>query len=156
MEIGEGNSAFTTILEKLAVHEPVRSRLKGSARAKVRVKYNPANLGELHVWDNAAGTFVTLPCVDPEYAEGLTLWQHKLISEWGLENAKADAATQAERRVALKQEIEAACPEARRAKKRTVARLLSSPRIEAIAGSSLRVAHAPPRHDGFGTDLSHS
>jgi len=137
------------LLEKLASHEPMRCRAEGSARAKVTVKYNPANLGEVHIWDPTSGLFVTMPSVDPDYTDGLTLWQHRQIAEWTKENAKGDANRRALDRVEMRREIEAASPEALRAKKRAYARLLSSPKIEAIAGDRLRIAYAPPRHDGM-------
>ncbi|MCK6104241.1 Mu transposase C-terminal domain-containing protein [Brevundimonas sp. EYE_349] len=138
------------LLEKLAAREPVRGKAEGSARAKVTFKYNPANLGEIHVWDAPAGQFVTLPCVDPEYAGGLSLWRHQRISEWKREGGDERAAKEAESTIALKDAFEEAWPDGQFGRrKRTAARLLSSPRIEQLAGKGMRIAFAEPRHDGM-------
>lgn len=45
----------------------------------VRVKYNPDNLGSVWVQDWRSGTYFELPCVDQEYAQGLSLREHGVI-----------------------------------------------------------------------------
>ncbi|MCW0236302.1 MAG: DDE-type integrase/transposase/recombinase [Ferrovibrio sp.] len=45
----------------------------------VRVKYNPDNLGSVWVLDWRSGTYFELPCVDQEYAQGLSLREHGVI-----------------------------------------------------------------------------
>lgn len=138
------------LLEKLAAGEPVRGRAKGSARAKVTVKYNPANLGEIHVWDGSVGVYVSLPCVEAEYAEGLSFWRHLRIEEWNRESAKDGALKEAEATMALKDAFDAAWPDSQVGqRKRAAARLLSSPQMEQLAGKGVRIAHAKPRHDGM-------
>jgi len=138
------------LLEQLAGREPARRRRQGSATAKVKVKYNPANLGEVHVWNRAAGTFETLPCTDPDYADGLSKWRHERIQEWEREVTNLDENGRRERRLALRDQIESASTAKAIARdKAKVARLLSSPRIEQIASGHLRVAYAQPRHDGM-------
>lgn len=143
------------LLERLASREGVRGRSKGSARASVTVKYNPADIGEIHIWDPTAREFVTLPCVEEEYASGLSLWLHRRLSEWRTEERKAGIIGDAERRVALREEFEAMLPERKRkAGKRAVARLLSSPKLTQLAGGTVRIAMAPPRHDGMAPVVS--
>jgi putative transposase len=138
------------LLERLASREPVRGRPEGSAKAKVTVKYNPANLGEIHVWDPLARLYVTLPCVSRDYAEGLSLWRHQRICEWNREGGKATALKDAEATMALKEAFDEAWPASQLAqRKRTTARLLSSTHIEQLAGKNVRLAHAEPRHDGM-------
>lgn len=138
------------LLERLASREGVTGRSKGSARATVNVKYNPANIGEIHIWDPTAREFVTLPCVEEEYSSGLSLWLHRRMSEWRAEDRNADAVADAERRVAFRREIEAMLPERKRkANRRAVARLLSSPKLAQLAGDTVRIAMATPRHDGM-------
>jgi putative transposase len=138
------------LLEKLAATEPVRCRAEGSARAKVTVKYNPANLGEIHVWDARGGVYVTLPCVDADYASGLSLWRHQRISEWKREGGRESATKEAEATMALKDAFDEAWPVSQLGqRKRAAARLLSSPHIEQLAGREIRIAHAEPRHDGM-------
>lgn len=138
------------LLEDLARRESVRGRRQGSATAKVAVKYNPANLGEIHVWNGPKGIYVTLPCTDLEYAEGLSKWQHDRLLEWQRES---NARTENERR-ALRLRLRSAIseletPQTLRRQKRAQARLLTSPKIEQLGGGGLRIAHAEPRHDGM-------
>jgi putative transposase len=138
------------LLEDLARREAVRGRREGSATAKVTVKYNPANLAEIHVWNGPRGVYVTLPCTDRDYAAGLSKWQHDRLQEWQREN---NARTDDERR-ALRLRLRSAIgalesPKAIKRQKRVHARLLTSPKIEALGGLGLRIAHAEPRHDGM-------
>ena len=138
------------LLEDLARRESVRGRRQGSASAKVAVKYNPANLGEIHVWNGPRGVYVTLPCTDLEYADGLSKWQHDRLQEWQRES---NAETEEERR-ALRLKLRSAInelesPKTIRRQKRAQVRLLTSPKIEMLGGVGLRVAHAEPRHDGM-------
>ncbi|NBB62045.1 DDE-type integrase/transposase/recombinase [Pseudomonas sp. ODNR1LW] len=138
------------LLEDLARRESVRGRRQGSASAKVAVKYNPANLGEIHVWNGPRGVYVTLPCTDREYAEGLSKWQHERLQEWQRE---CNALSADERR-ALRLDLRSAIgagenPTTIRRQKRAQARLLTSPKIEALGGGGLRIAHADPRPDGM-------
>lgn len=138
------------LLEDLARREAVRGRRQGSATAKVAVKYNPANLREIHVWNGPRGAYVTLPCTDLEYAEGLSRWQHDQLLAWQREShARTDEDRRA-LRLRLRSEIGALeDPKAIRRQKRAKARLLASPKIESFGGNALRVAHAEPRPDGM-------
>lgn len=143
------------LLEKLAGRTPRKSRRKGSATAKVTVKYNPANLGEVHIWDPTTGQYETLPCTDPDYASGLSKWHHQQIQQWERESQGIDAEGRRNGRLELRREIEAASPEhLLRRNRRTAARLLSPPHVEASASQHLRVAHANPRHDGMAPVIS--
>lgn len=138
------------LLEQLASREPVRGRRKGSAEAKVTVKYNPANLGEVHIWNHRRGVFETLPSIDPDYAQGLSKWQHERLQEWGREDTDKSAEARRKRRLELRREIEKLTPDRVLTRnKRAQARLLSSPRVEALAGDHIRIAYAEPRHDGM-------
>ncbi|MFN3535935.1 MAG: Mu transposase C-terminal domain-containing protein [Brevundimonas sp.] len=138
------------LLEDLARREAVRGRREGSATAKVTVKYIPANLGEIHVWNGPRGEYVTLPCTDPEYAQGLSKWQHERLQEWQRES---HARTEDDRR-ALRLRLRSAIgalesPKTVKRQKRAHVRLLASPKIEALGGAGLRIAHAEPRPDGM-------
>jgi len=138
------------LLEDLARGEPRKGRRKGSATAKVVIKYNPANLGTIYVWSPGEGEFVALPCTDPDYAEGLCKWRHDLIEAWTREEHRTTEEERRARRIELRKEIEAATPvKVLTRNKRAQARLLSSPKIEAMAQGSLRIDYAKPRHDGM-------
>jgi putative transposase len=138
------------LLEELAALEPMRSRRKGSATAKVKVKYNPADISRVHVWNHRRGIFDTLPCVDAEYAEGLTKWQHERIQEWQRETQSETEEERRELRCALRDKINA-LSSAKRINRlqRNQVRLLSSPMIQQLAGDHLRLEFAEPRHDGM-------
>lgn len=47
--------------------------------AEVKIRYNPGNLGEIYVFNPSSKVYIPVPATNPEYAKGLTLYQHKLI-----------------------------------------------------------------------------
>lgn len=138
------------ILEDMARSEPLRRRAKGSATVPVKIKYNPADLGQISLWHAKLGQFVELPCTEPAYAKGLSKWQHDCMQAWIREEQVADADARLARRIELRQEIERLTPDRVLSRsKRAHARLLASPKIEALASPTLRVEYAQPRHDGM-------
>ncbi len=54
--------------------------------APVRVKYDPEDLGALHVLDQTdaagEGRWLRVPAVDQAYARGLSLWKHRIIHDY--------------------------------------------------------------------------
>ncbi|ESQ81991.1 Mu transposase C-terminal domain-containing protein [Asticcacaulis benevestitus] len=48
-------------------------------RQKLKVKYNPHDLGCIWFYHPLDHEYLRLPCTDPGYASGLTLYQHKSI-----------------------------------------------------------------------------
>lgn len=59
-------------------------------KEKVKVKYDPSDLGFIHFFDNFEKRFVRLNAVDSEYANNLTLYQHKMIKAIVKEDMKRD------------------------------------------------------------------
>lgn len=55
---------------------PLRTYLNG---AQAKIKYDPSNLGCIHVFDPQVQRYVPAECVDQEYAQGLSLWKHRVI-----------------------------------------------------------------------------
>lgn len=55
---------------------PLRTRLKGE---KVKVKYHPADLSRLYVYDPFENRYIEAPALDQEYTLGLSLWKHRII-----------------------------------------------------------------------------
>jgi len=86
----------SSLLEDLIRYEPVRPQAKGSATAKVKVKYNPACLSEIHVWNTHTRSYVTLPCVDEAYGRLVSLWQHRELQAWAIRKGE-EFSTQADR-----------------------------------------------------------
>jgi putative transposase len=142
----------SNLLEDMIVSEPIRGKRKGSATITVKVKYNPINAAEIHVWNSRRNVYVTLPCTHSLYTDDLSFWQHHQIRDWtrrkGLEfSSERD---RMEARARLIDEVSSAMPGLKIKQRRTVARLLSSSRVaEAIASGKVTVAEAPARHDGL-------
>jgi len=58
----------------------LRRRLKPSEQ--VTLKYDPSDLSAIHVADLERGIYILVPAVNQEYAQGLSLWQHKVIKSY--------------------------------------------------------------------------
>lgn len=146
------------LLEDLAGTASVRGRRKGSATVTVKVKFNPANLAEIHVWNAVRKTYVTLPCVDERYSDGISLWHHQQIQRWAKETG-LDFSTEEERllaRAQLNRRILESAPELRGKQRKAAARLLHPPKVlKAPEGHGVTLAHAPSRHDGLAPVIPH-
>jgi putative transposase len=60
----------------------LRTRLKGQA---AKIKYHPADLSYLHVYDPFEQQYVRVPALDQEYTTNLSLWKHRIIRQAVLE-----------------------------------------------------------------------
>lgn len=137
------------LLEDLAASQPMRKRREGSATATVRVKYNPANIGSVHIWNAKRGIYQTLPCTEPD-ADGVSKWQHERIQEWVRAEQRETQDERRELRCAFRAKLRstASLGTAKRIQ-RAEARLLNSPKIHQIASEHLRLEYAEARHDGM-------
>jgi putative transposase len=54
----------------------LRTKLRGE---KVKIKYHPADLSRLHVYDPFDNNYIEVPALDQEYTRGLSLWKHRII-----------------------------------------------------------------------------
>ena len=148
----------SALLEDLISLEPRRGQRRGSATAKVKVKYNPANIAEINVWNQRRNVYVTLPCTDDRYTSGISLWHHNQLRAWakicGLRFSSEEDRLLA--RAELQKRISEYAPELRGKERRAAARLLHSPKVEAILeGNGVGVAFAPARHDGLAPIIEH-
>lgn len=145
----------SSLLEDLAPREPVRSRRKGSATARVKVKCSPANISEIHVWNKIRNIYVTLPALDYEYTRGISIWHHEKIKEWtrkkGLAFSTEDDRLRA--RASLQEMLQELAPKLKGKELRAYARLASSPRIQAKVGADVNLAYAMARPDGMAPPL---
>jgi putative transposase len=69
-------------LESLRYQSPDLARLRSllPVGARVRVKYDPGDLGGVHVYDSTdGGGWLHVPALDQEYASGLSLWKHRAL-----------------------------------------------------------------------------
>lgn len=146
------------LLEDLVPLQPVRKRRRGSATAVVKVKFNPARISEIHVWNERRKHYVTLECTDQRYTERLSLWHHNKLKEWA-EQAGLAFSSEEDRLEALGQlvaKVEASAPDLKIRQRRAAARLMRAPQVQEVlgAGSIVRV-YAPSRHDGMAPVIPH-
>lgn len=125
-------------------------RRSGSGTCRVKVKFNPANLAEIHVWNHQDLRYYTLPCLDERYAQGVSLWLHRKLKEWA-KAANLAFATEEDRlkaRARLAAKVEHLIPDVMLRKRRAVARVIKAPTQESLAGV-VEMRFASSRHDGM-------
>ncbi len=147
----------SALLEDLIEYEPVRRRRKGSATARVKVKYNPASLSEIHVWNRRTSSYVTLPCEDERYAAGVSLWHHRKLQEWAALRGE-EFSTEADRlrvRASMIRRLEELAPSLKGKERRAMARLIASPKIQSRSDGEVALAYAASRHDGLAPVIEH-
>jgi putative transposase len=119
-----------------AILESDQDHTAGTKRASIRTKirYNPADLGCIWVRRPSTKEYVELPCVDQDYAAGLTMYQHKKI----LEHLKAkglnfsSASNRQRAKQALSMLIYQIDPNSLVKQRKSVARLIAKPAIAKI------------------------
>lgn len=149
-------AAISALLEDLLGTAPRRGARKGSATVRVKLKYNPANLGEVHVWNHKTKQYVTLPCWEAGYAEGLSQHQHEQVQRWA-KLRSYDFNTEEERKLARADLIDAirrGAPDLKLRERRAAARLLHPPSHQ--PSGDVILEHAPGRHDGLAPTIPHA
>lgn len=70
-------------------------RMRSNTQYDVSVRIDPEDMGAVWIYDELHGDYIHVPCINPEYAEGLTLRQHVQIlkdaKERGLAEQDGDA-----------------------------------------------------------------
>jgi putative transposase len=51
---------------------------------RVKIKYNPSDLSQIHVYDPDERLYIPVPALAQEYTQGLSLWKHKVIRNFVL------------------------------------------------------------------------
>lgn len=84
----------------------VRKQIKNANR--VKVNYDPENLGRIWVFDPNQGNYLIVDCNEPDYANGLSLAAHKSIRVTTKQAAEQqyDASTQLERKQKFVEKIQ--------------------------------------------------
>ncbi|CAO3417034.1 hypothetical protein [Azospirillum argentinense] len=147
----------TALLNDLASTTPVRQQRKrhGSATARVKIKYNPADARGIWVWNpqkKPKRGYVFLPNWDARYAAtpGLGFWHHDQIRAFA--NAENLAFRSDEdkclARDRLRAQLEAAAPDLKYAAMRTQRRLLD-PALPILAGDTVQMAQGVPSVSGM-------
>jgi putative transposase len=62
----------------------LRTRMKRRADKRVKIKYNPADLSCIHVYDPDDRQYIRVPALAQEYTRDLSLWKHKVIRNFVL------------------------------------------------------------------------
>jgi putative transposase len=62
----------------------LRTRMRRRADKRVKIKYNPADLSGIYVYDPDDKRYIKVPALAQEYARGLSLWKHKVIRNFVL------------------------------------------------------------------------
>lgn len=52
---------------------------------QVKIKYHPNDLSRIHVYDPFAGLYLEVPALAQSYTQGLSLWKHRVIRRFVLE-----------------------------------------------------------------------
>jgi putative transposase len=81
---------------------PLRTRMRQRENRQVKVKYNPADLSRIHVYDPDEKRHIEVPALAQTYTQGLSLWKHKVIRNFVLrEQGQVDivALGQAQRKI---------------------------------------------------------
>lgn len=135
--------AVRALLDDLVPLEGRRKR-RDDATATVDFRYDPMDIGRIHVWNRRTRKYVELVCSDECYADGMPFWFHEQIQK----AAKAEGArfnTQEERlsaRNRLVQAIRNIAPNAKAKVRAKVAKLLEIPRIRQITGNIVELAES--------------
>jgi len=62
----------------------LRRNLTGTNR--VKIKYDPSDIGQIYVFDPIDEVYIVAPCLDLQYASNKTLFQHKMIKKYAAQN----------------------------------------------------------------------
>jgi putative transposase len=73
--------------EMLSYNSPDLQRMRqllSKDDREVRIKYDPGDLGAIHVYDTTAkgGAWLRVPTTDQDYAAGISLWQHRVVRRY--------------------------------------------------------------------------
>ncbi len=136
-------------IDKLAASEPHRTRLDATTAVTTKIKYNPDNLLPVQIF--VGDDWLEVENTQPEYADCLSLWQHRQIQDWA-KRESLNFVSEAERlsaRHALNLAIREAFPGMDARERRAAARL-AGPVSQPDPQSDVEFAEAEPRHDGMG------
>ncbi len=62
----------------------LRTRMKRRSDRRIKIKYNPADLSHIHVYDPDDKRYIEVPALAQEYTRGLSLWKHQVIRNFVL------------------------------------------------------------------------
>jgi len=111
---------FASLRYNSADLAPLRTQLQGQP---ARVKYHPADLSCLYVYDPVAERYIRIPALDQEYTHDLSLWKHRVIRQAVLaEQAQVDMVALGQAKRKLQQLVEDGRQRKRQATRTRIAR----------------------------------
>jgi putative transposase len=111
---------FASLRYNCADLAPLRGQLQGQP---AKVKYHPADLSCLHVYDPVAERYIRVPALDQEYTHELSLWKHRVIRQAVLaEQAQVDMVALGQAKRKLQQLVEDGRQRKRQATRTRIAR----------------------------------
>lgn len=85
----------------------VELRREFGDKLKVEIRIDESNLGHIHVKHPGASSFIKAPALHKDYAEGISLWQHKVFRQYATRHlGKDDPLTWARAGVEIRSIIE--------------------------------------------------
>ena len=98
----------------------LRTRLKGKP---AKIKYHPADLSCLYVYDPYEERYLRVPALAQEYTQGLSLWKHRVIRQAVLETQdRVDLEALGKAKRKIQQIVEAGRQRKRQATRSRIAR----------------------------------
>ncbi len=135
------------LLDDLVALEPKRNRPSGSEVAKVKFKYNPADLSQIHVWNERRNEYVSLPCLYEDYSKNLSVYQHKRFQDYA--EARGIEFSSEKQRLEVRQNfrelIDSFAGDLKIRQRRVLERIKNSPTVNA----RIELSVAEARHDGL-------
>jgi putative transposase len=132
-----------------------RRGTKRSVRLRFKVKYNPADITQLHVYDPKLGDYVTLECKE-EFLRGLSKKHFDVLQQWAeIQNLAFN--TPEDRKIAratLNEVIREAAPHVAQKHRKKFAALVEGG-AGAETGGNIVVAHVPSSYNGMAPVTGH-
>lgn len=142
------------VIRRLGAKEPHATRLDATVAVTTKIKYNPEDLLYVHVF--VGNDWLRLENTDPEYAAGLSEWQHRQIRDWAKRESLrfGTAAERLATRDDLNRTIRQTFPEMDSRERRAMARMIGSTGSMSPA-FEVTWAETEHRHDGLGPIIKH-
>lgn len=124
----------------VALQAPSKSKTK-KISITVKVKYSPDDLGYAHIWNERTKRYVTLACVDFDYADGMPLWAHQRVLAFARQEALNYSSNDEliEIRKRLFESLRQINPAAAEQDRRTLAKLMDNPLFQRVIGDIVEV-----------------
>ncbi|AZS51523.1 integrase [Entomomonas moraniae] len=126
-------------------------RIRYGNQSSVTIRVNLENLGKIWVYDQYSGQYLIIPCTEPEYAEGITLRQHKAVLKERIahKHDRIDTESLFQQKEALRHKIQQA-NQTNSLRKRTRAKRLNTPALKAAYDINVdQLPNIPKAEAGF-------